>query len=299
MPPDASAMTSQLQKLLAMIRFSHTIFALPFALASATLAWTTEPFRVLDLLGILICMVAARSCAMAFNRIVDRHIDAANPRTASRHLPSGALTLGTVVRFALASAVVFLAGTGLFLLREPTNPWPMYLALPVLGFICAYSLTKRFTFLCHVWLGASLMLAPIAAWIAIRGLTELTTPTLLGLAVLFWVTGFDILYACQDVEFDRHAKLASIPAKLGVRGALWVAFVCHVAMLGFLFALHFVEPELRQLYLGGVCVTAMLVLFQHSLVSPGDLSRVNQAFFQVNGVISIGLFVTVLVQVLI
>jgi 4-hydroxybenzoate polyprenyltransferase len=158
------------RKLLEMIRFSHTIFALPFALMAATLAWKEEPFRILDLIGIVLCMVFARSTAMAFNRIVDREYDALNPRTQSRHLPSGTLSLSTIIFFTLFTALGFVSSTLLFLFREPSNPWPIYLSLPVLGFICLYSLTKRFTFLCHVWLGASLMLAPIAAWIAIRGL---------------------------------------------------------------------------------------------------------------------------------
>lgn len=292
-------MPSQLRKLLEMIRFSHTIFAMPFALMSATLAWKKDEFRVLDLFGIVLCLIAARTCAMAFNRVVDREIDAENPRTRNRHLPAGEIPLRTAVLLAVWGGLGFVAFTLIFLRREPPNPWPLYLSVPVLAFICLYSLTKRFTFLCHVWLGASLMIAPIAAWIAVRGMQELLTPFLIGLAVLFWVTGFDILYACQDADFDRRAGLASIPAKVGVRKALWVAFGCHVVMLGLLLVLFFVEPELRQVYLAGVCLVAMLVLFQHSLVSASDLSRVNQAFFQVNGIISIGLFVTVLVQVLV
>lgn len=292
-------MPTQLRKLLAMIRFSHTIFAMPFALISATLAWTKEPFRILDLLGIVLCMVAARTCAMAFNRIVDRQFDAENPRTQNRHLPTGELSLKTVILFAAGSGLAFIGFTLLFLLREPANPWPLYLSVPVLVFICLYSWTKRFTFLCHVWLGASLMLAPLAAWIAIRGMEHLLTPFLLGLSVLFWVTGFDILYACQDVDFDRRANLSSIPAKVGIQKALWIAFGCHIAMLGFLLGLYFVEPALKEIYLVGICLVALLVLFQHSLVSASDLSRVNQAFFQVNGIISIGMFVTVLVQVLV
>jgi 4-hydroxybenzoate polyprenyltransferase len=292
-------MSSQIRKLLEMIRFSHTIFALPFALSSAVIAWKYEPFRFLDLLGIVLCMGTARTCAMSFNRIVDRDLDAKNPRTAGRHLPSGTITLRTAVLFSVWTGLLFVVVTGLFTLREPANYWPLYLSGPVLVFICAYSFTKRFTFLCHVWLGASLMLAPLAAWIAIRGMVDLQTPLLLGLGVLFWVTGFDILYACQDAEFDRKAKLNSIPAKFGVRGALRIAFVSHLLMLGVLLSLFYIEPELKQIYLGGVCLIALLVLFQHSLVSASDLSRVNQAFFQVNAVISMGLFLTVLIEVLV
>ncbi len=161
-------MPTLVRRLLEMIRFSHTLFALPFALLSAALAWCDEPFRWLDLAGILLCMMFARAAAMAFNRIVDRKIDARNPRTATRHLPAGTLSLTTVVLFTVVCSGCFVAATSLFLLREPPNPWPLYLSAPVLVFICAYSLTKRFTALAHFWLGASLMLAPLAAWIAVR-----------------------------------------------------------------------------------------------------------------------------------
>lgn len=284
------------RRLLEMIRFSHTLFALPFALLSAALAWRDEPFRWLDLLGILVCMTVARSAAMAFNRIADRRIDALNPRTEQRHLPAGTLSLRAVVLFTGACAVAFVAATGLFLLREPPNPWPLYLAGPVLIFIGAYSLTKRFTVLAHFWLGASLMLAPLAAWIAIRGLAELATPFVIGSAVLCWVAGFDILYACQDVEFDRKAKLSSVPARFGVPASLKVALVCHAVMLGLLVVLYFVSPHLSGIYLAGLGAIAALLAYEHWLVRPDDLSRVNRAFFQVNGVISVGLFVLVLVQ---
>jgi 4-hydroxybenzoate polyprenyltransferase len=282
-----------------MIRFSHTLFALPFAFLSALLAWQ-EPgsFHVLDLVGILLCMVFARSTAMAFNRLVDRHLDAANPRTAMRHLPTGQLSSAAVWAFTLACAAGFLASTLLFL--PSNNPWPMYLSVPVLLFVCAYSYTKRFTFLCHAWLGASLLLAPVAAWIAIRGLDALATPLVLGLAVLFWVTGFDILYACQDVDFDRKAKLASVPARFGVPASLRIALVCHIVMLAFLVILYWTaQPYLGMIYLVGVTAVAALLAYEHWLVRPDDLSRVNQAFFHVNGVISVGLFLVVLVQVLV
>jgi 4-hydroxybenzoate polyprenyltransferase len=169
----------------------------------------------------------------------------------------------------------------------------------VLLFIGAYSYTKRFTALSHFWLGASLFLAPVAAWIAIRGLPawpEALVPLLLGGAVLFWVAGFDILYACQDVEFDRRAKLHSIPAAIGVKASLRVALVCHLLMLGLLFGLFAASDDLGWIYLAGIGGVALLLVYEHWLVRPDDLSRVNQAFFQVNGIISVGLFVLVLVQ---
>jgi len=279
---------------LELIRFSHTVFALPFALTSAVLAWQLTPFRWRDLAGILLCMVFARSAAMAFNRLADRRIDAANPRTAGRHLPAGLLSVPAVSGFFLACAAGFVACTLLFW----PNPWPLRLAGPVLVFICAYSLAKRFTALAHFWLGASLMLAPVAAWIAIRGPDGLATPFALGAAVLFWVAGFDILYACQDVEFDRAAKLRSVPAALGVPGALRLAAACHAAMIVCLLTLFFIaQPPLGRVYLAGVLAVAGLLAYEHWLVRPADLSRINRAFFQVNGIISIGLFLLVVLDV--
>ena len=221
-------MLRRVRRLLELIRFSHTVFALPFALLAAVLAWRDEPVRWHDALGIVLCMVFARSAAMAFNRLADRHIDAQNPRTAARHLPAGTLGVPTVAVFTVVCCAAFVASTLLFWVREPSNPWPLYLSGPVLLFVLGYSLAKRFTSLAHFWLGAALMLAPVAAWIAVKGLADMTVPLLLGAAVLFWVSGFDILYACQDAIFDRKARLKSIPAALGVAGSLRVAAACHL-----------------------------------------------------------------------
>jgi len=286
-----------------MIRFSHTLFALPFALLAAIMAWAAPPpvgldsvwsgFRWQDLLGILVCMVAARSAAMAFNRLADWRLDAVNPRTAGRHLPAGILTGRQVAVFTVASSLVFVAATLLFL----PNWLPLALSLPVLGVLLAYSLAKRFTSLAHFWLGLSLMLAPVAAWIAIRGLILLEAPAdilpavVLGAAVLFWVAGFDIIYACQDAAFDRQARLHSVPARLGVGPALRVAAGCHVLTLVALFLLPLAMPQLGWIYLTGVTLVAALLIYEHALVRPDDLSRVNRAFFQVNAVISVGLLV--------
>ncbi|VTR97868.1 UbiA-like polyprenyltransferase [Tuwongella immobilis] len=292
-------MLSRLNALLGLIRFSHTVFALPFALVSAAIAWKDEPFRWVDLLGILMCMVFARTSAMAFNRLIDRRFDAANPRTANRHIPAGILSTSSVAWFAVMSGGLFLASTGIFLLREPPNPWPLRLGLPVLLFVLGYSYTKRFTSLSHFWLGASLMLAPVAAWIAIRGITELQTPIMLGLAVFFWVAGFDILYACQDADFDRNVGLHSVPARLGIAGALRVALACHLVMPGLLFAVTLTTTHLGPIYLVGLGLLTLLLLVQHSLVRPDDLTRVNQAFFGVNAIVSIGLFIVVVLDLLI
>jgi 4-hydroxybenzoate polyprenyltransferase len=293
----AEKMLQRLRTILEMIRFSHTLFALPFGLLSAALAWREFGFSWLQLVGILLCMVFARSTAMAFNRLADRTIDAANPRTAQRHLPAGKLTPGTVWIFTLVCATGFVASTLIFFFQDPPNPWPLGLALPVLAFICAYSFTKRFTALAHFWLGASLLLAPLGAWIAIGGLEHLQVPLVLGLAVLFWVAGFDILYACQDVDFDRQANLHSVPAALGVPASLRLAMVCHVVMVAMLLALYWVaQPYLGAFYLTGVAAIAALLAYEHWLVRPDDLSRVNQAFFHVNSVVSVGLFLVVLIQ---
>jgi 4-hydroxybenzoate polyprenyltransferase len=297
-------MFATIRHLLGLIRFSHTIFALPFALLAAVMAWTTPApagvevdisFQWRHLLGVLICMVGARSAAMAFNRVVDRDVDALNPRTAMRHIPAGILSLPTVILFTLTSAAIFCAGTLLFL----PNWLPIALSVPVLLFLLGYSYAKRFTSLAHFWLGVALMLAPVCAWIALRGEVLLVQPldivpaVLLGLAVFTWVSGFDIIYACQDADFDRQAKLHSVPARLGIAGALRLAAVCHLVTLVLLAALPLLCPQLGLgwIYGGGVAFVAVLLVYEHALVKPTDLTRVNAAFFNVNAVISLGLLV--------
>jgi 4-hydroxybenzoate polyprenyltransferase len=283
-------MLHRIRQLLEMIRFSHTLFALPFALLSAAMAWAAEPptmARLLrDLAGILLCMVFARSAAMAFNRLADRKLDAANPRTQTRHLPAGTLSVGPVVVFTLVCSLGFVAGTLLFW----PNWIPLAASIPVLLFLLVYSYTKRFTLLSHFWLGAALMLAPLAAWVAVRGSLD-WPPVLLGGAVMLWVAGFDMIYACQDVEFDVIMRLRSVPARLGVAGALRVAALCHLGMivLLLLLAVPSVYKEFGWIYITGVMAIAALVVYEHSLVRPDDLSRVDRAFFHVNAVVSIGL----------
>lgn len=285
-------MLATVRKLLELVRFSHTLFALPFALLSAVIAWKAEPFRWLDLVGILACMVFARNFAMAFNRIADRDVDAKNPRTANRHLPAGTLTFGLVAGFAVVNAVAFVGTTFLF-----ANMWPFILAGPVLIFLAGYSLTKRVTSLAHVWLGAALLLAPVSAWIAIRGLVEMETPLLLGAAVLFWVTGFDILYACQDAEFDAKEGLHSIPARFGVRRSLWIAAGCHAVTFLMLVGLMLATPILQgAVFVGTGAAVGVLLVYEHSLVSADNLAKVNKAFFHVNAIISLGLLAAGVVQ---
>ncbi|ODT98532.1 MAG: 4-hydroxybenzoate octaprenyltransferase [Planctomycetes bacterium SCN 63-9] len=277
---------ARVREFLDLIKFNHTLFALPFAIFGGALAahrpdgWTG---RVQDWVGILLCMVTARSAAMAFNRLVDRSFDARNPRTATRHLPAGRLSVASVALFTAISALLFIASTLLFL----PNVWPLILSVPVLLWILAYSYTKRFTSLAHFWLGISLSLTPIAAWIALRGNLE-WPPLLLGLVVLCWVSGFDIIYACQDVEFDQSVGLHSIPQAIGVSNALRLAAFCHAWMMVPLVALGLVYP-LGGIYYCGVIAVAILLFYEHSLVRADDLANVNIAFFQVNIAISLGL----------
>jgi 4-hydroxybenzoate polyprenyltransferase len=299
---DEKAARGKISDWLGLVRFSHTIFALPFAALATVMAFAAPlpsgshvEFRIRDIVGILLCMVFARSAAMAFNRLVDARIDAENPRTASRHLPAGVLSRGQVWMFTLACSLGFIASTVLF--------WPNYVPLvasvPVLLFLCGYSLAKRFTAAAHVWLGVALSLSPLCAWVAIRGVesllipTDLIAPAGLAAAVAAWVTGFDIIYACQDADFDSQSGLHSVPARFGVAGALRIAGVSHLVMLVLLAILPLVAGASG---IGGVfwCVlvlVAALVVWQHSLVTPDDLDRVNQAFFTTNAAISLTLLV--------
>jgi 4-hydroxybenzoate polyprenyltransferase len=292
-------MLRTIRHLLELIRFSHTLFALPFALLSAAMAWTLgarsqppHPWRWQELAGILLCMVAARSAAMAFNRLAVEKLDAVNPRTGRRHLPGGLLSRQAVWGFAAVAALLFIGGTLLFL----PNRLPIYLAVPVLAFLAAYSYAKRFTWLSHFWLGAALGFSPVAAWIAIRGDAVLGRPAdlwpsiLLGAAVLSWVAGFDIIYACQDFEYDCQAGLYSIPTQLGITRSLRLAAICHAVTVVLLAALPLVYPWLGAIYWTAVAAVAALLVYEHILVRPDDLTRVNKAFFQVNAFISIGLF---------
>jgi 4-hydroxybenzoate polyprenyltransferase len=277
--------TSTIRSYLELIRFSHTIFALPFALLAAILAWQQREssFVWQELGGILLCMVFARSAAMAFNRLVDRDVDARNPRTARRHIPAGLLSVQSVTVFTILMSAGFIASTLLFL----PNRWPIYLSVPVLAFLFGYSLAKRWTNWCHYWLSAALMMSPLATWIALTGTVGLT-PLLLATMIFFWVGGFDIIYACQDAAFDRDQKLFSLPSRVGVSRALYLAFLSHVAAVISLFALWWFT-DLGTAFLIGVIVLSIILLYQHTLVSPGDLDRVNTAFFNVNALVSFGI----------
>ena len=267
--------------ILEMIKFEHTVFALPFALMSAFIAAGGLPGWE-KLAWILVAMLGARSMAMAFNRLADAQLDAKNPRTRERALPAGIIKPTQVWVFTLAAALAFLFAA------SQLNALALKLSPLVIFILCFYSYTKRFTWICHIILGLSLGIAPVGAWIAIRGEISLIS-LLLGLGVLFWVAGFDIIYACLDYEFDRKEDLFSIPKVLGIKWALTVSILFHVATIG-LFYWVGVIAHLGFLFLTGIFLTTACLIYEHWIVRPKDLSRVNVSFFNINGTISILLF---------
>jgi 4-hydroxybenzoate polyprenyltransferase len=290
-----------LREYLSLIRFSHTVFALPFA-ALATCWALLQPFYPLEkepinwavrVLGVLICMVTGRSAAMAFNRLVDHRFDAKNPRTSGRHLPAGILSRRGVWIFFAVNISGFLIGTLLFW----PNWLPAALSLPVLFWICGYSFAKRFTSAAHLWLGAALALSPVCAWIAVRGeivlidWKDLMPALLLGCSVMLWVAGFDIIYACQDADVDRSLGLFSIPSQWGVQGALKLSSALHFLMWLSLLIIPLCAPGLglSTIYYAAISVVGILLVRQHWIIEATDLSRVNEAFFLLNALISLGL----------
>jgi 4-hydroxybenzoate polyprenyltransferase len=274
---------------LEMIKWEHSIFALPFALTGAMLAangWPT--LRVLGL--IVLCMVAARSAAMAFNRLVDAKLDAANPRTAMRAIPAGHLSSGFVLVFTIVASCVFLLGAALL------NRLTLECAPVALIVVLAYSYMKRVTRWSHLVLGLALGIAPAAAWIAVRG-TFAPRTALLTAIVILWVGGFDVLYACQDFDHDRKVGLFSVPAAFGLERAFWIARAMHLAVVALLFVMLHVFG-LGVIALVGMCLVVALLAYEHMIVSPRDLSRMNAAFFTLNGIISVVFFVSVAADVL-
>jgi 4-hydroxybenzoate polyprenyltransferase len=267
-----------------MIKIEHTLFALPFAFLGAVLAANGLP--TLRQTGwIILAMVGARSAAMAFNRLVDRRIDARNPRTAMRALPTGALSVGFVWLFTIVSALLFLFAAAML------NRLTLLLSPIALASVLLYSFTKRWTQFSHIVLGWCLSIAPTGAWIAIRGQIGSPLPLLLSLVVLLWTAGFDVLYACQDYEFDRAEQLHSIPARFGIERALWISRGLHaIAFLSLMWLYRL--SGLGPLALAGVVVTGVLLVYQHRLVRANDLSRLNAAFFTTNAFVSVILLVT-------
>lgn len=269
---------------LEMIKIEHTLFALPFAFLGALLAARGLPTSW-QILWIVVAMVGARSTAMAFNRLADRHIDARNPRTASRALPAGLLSVGFVWAFVIISAALFLVAAAML------NRLTLILAPVALASVLLYSFTKRWTQLSHIVLGWCLAIAPTGAWVAVRGEIGSPVPLILSLVVLLWTAGFDILYACQDYDFDRREGLRSIPARFGIARALWIARGLHVAAFFALVSLYLIT-RLGPVALAGVIATGALLVYQHRLVRADDLQRLNAAFFTTNAFVSVILLVT-------
>ena len=282
-------MLKKIKIILNMIKFEHTIFALPFAFTGAVLAVDGLPSGR-TVFWIVIAMVGARSAAMGFNRLVDRKIDAQNPRTKTRALPMGLVTPAQVTVFTVVSSALLVVAA------YELNPLAFSLSPLALAIVFFYSYTKRFTFLSHAFLGLSLALAPIGAWIAVTG--RLDPPALmLGGAVLFWLIGFDTLYALQDVEFDINAGLHSIPRRFGVRNALCISRASHLVTIAMLAWLSVLLP-LGCLYMTGVVIAAALLVYEHALVKENDLSRLNMAFFNMNWYLSVTVFIFTLLEVL-
>lgn len=276
-----------------LVRFSHTVFALPFALAAVALAWRDHPVPVFTLIWILVAMIAARTAAMGFNRLADRKFDTLNPRTAGWELPQG--------RVRVSEAIALTAGAALvFVFAAYQLNWICFVLSPLaLAIVFFYSLTKRFTWASHLFLGLALSIAPIGAWLAIVQppfhWSELAVPVFLGLAVVFWLAGFDVLYSLQDREFDRAYGLFSIPVRFGVRRALALSSAFHIitvvclAMVGF-------TAGLGPIYWVGFVVVSLVLVWEHRIVKPSDLSRINRAFFDLNAYVSLGYFLATLID---
>ncbi len=284
-------MTARIRDWLSLVRFSHTLFALPFALGSLVVAERGVP-RLRVLLPVLLCMVAARNAAMAFNRLADRDVDALNPRTARRHLPAGLLAPRQVALFVAVNALLFLLGAWLL------NPLAGILAIPTLVVLLGYSFLKRFTWCANFGLGLALSIAPMGAWVASRGSLH-AFPLLLGLAVFLWSSGFDIVYATQDYDADVRCRLHSVPQRFGIKGALRIAMALHLAMLGVLAAIGLLCPMPWPWFVASACAAAAIV-YEHLFRKSASLETMNADFFLANVVVSailmVGMFASVLVQ---
>ena len=283
-PKRRPGLKSKISDYASLIRFSHTVFALPFAMASVVLAWPKHPVTLRALTWILVAMVGARSAAMGFNRLADRRFDALNPRTKGWELPQGTVKVTEAVLLTAAMSLLFV-----FAAYELS--WLCFLLSPLaLAIVFFYSLTKRFTWASHLFLGLALSIAPIGAWLAVAGaavsVSELTTPLSLGFAVLFWLAGFDIIYSLQDREFDHKQGLHSIPVRFGVAGALRLSSFFHVVAIVFL-ALVGVTAALGFIYWIGFAAVAVVLTWEHRIVTARDLSRINRAFFDYNAYVSL------------
>ncbi len=274
-----------------MIKFSHTVFALPFALSAVILAWQGHEPRMSVLLWILAAMVGARSAAMGFNRILDADIDGENPRTANREIPAGLLSKKDAALFVGASSALFVFAAAML------GSLCFWLSFPVLFFLLFYSYTKRFTPYCHLYLGAAISLAPLGAWIAVTGTLSLGV-IFLTLALMTYIAGFDILYACQDMEFDTDEGLYSIPSAIGPKNAMALSSLLHLGTLVFFFAMY-LAFGMAPVFLGFLGVITLLLLAEHRLVKPDNLTHINVAFFHINSVVSITLLAGVVTEVMV
>ncbi len=273
-----------------LVAFSHTIFAMPFAASAVVLALAEPhvPLTPLRVAAMLVCMVAARSSAMAFNRWADRDVDAANPRTKARHVPSGQVRPGEALALAIVSGLVFFASAATL------GTWPAILSVPVLAILLGYSLAKRFTWGAHAWLGVALALAPGGAWIAVGAAPGLGIIALM-IAVMTWLLGFDVLYSLQDESFDRKNGLHSIPARFGTKGALVLSSLAHVVTIGALAATGLLLHR-GMLFGVAVVIVGALLVYEHALVGKGNLAKIDKAFFDVNAYVSMGFFALVLLD---
>lgn len=284
---------------LELVRFSHTLFALPFAFLGGLMAMGLNlrmvvPVypRVVDLVGVVLCMVFMRNAAMGFNRFADRKIDANNPRTLNRHIPAGVISARKVLFFVLLNSAFFVCSTFLFL----PNTFPLLASLPLLLFVFGYSYAKRWTVSAHLWLGIVLMCAPVGAWIVMRPTFDSLTivPMLLGLAVMFWATGFDLIYACQDARVDEEQGLYSVPGKYGIESAFFVSRMCHIIAVILFAIIPMFYPLFSYIFEAGVIIVALILITEHVIATPRkkeqlNLNKINIAFFQMNATVSIGL----------
>jgi 4-hydroxybenzoate polyprenyltransferase len=281
-----SELTERIRVYGTMIRFSHTIFALPFALSAVVLACREHSLGFGNIFWILTAMVGARSAAMGFNRIADAEIDAKNPRTSNREIPSGKLSSNSAILFVIAFSAIFIFASAML------GKICFYLSFPVLAVLFAYSYTKRFTWMSHLYLGFAISLAPLGAWVAVAQNFSWAI-LLLSLALMTYIAGFDILYACQDAEFDRKQGLFSIPARFGIKYALWIAKILHFCSFCFFVGI-WAAFDMNLIYLLTVLLIGCLFILEHRLVKPNDLKHINLAFFHVNSMISVILFIGVL-----
>ena len=271
------------------IQIAHTVFALPFALASAHLAFQlVGGYKLSTLLAILVCMVTARTGAMSFNRFLDRKLDSENPRTGNRSIPSGRAKPLDALAVVIVCSMIFIAACWFL------GPLPLILSIPTLAFLLGYSWSKRYTVLTHLWLGSALAIAPAGAWIAIMGILT-WPPVILSLAVAGWVAGFDVIYSLQDIEFDKANRVFSVPARFGTVAALWIAKFLHLASFAFLLIFGTVM-QLGWPYFAALAIAGIVLIIEHMMVRPNDFSRVGIAFFTMNGIISILIYIGVLLS---